>query len=703
MAEQPLETDDTIGALPHDMEEKFGPADVPAENTPTPRGGGNGPVVLRDRFALDTATPLPYFDSPSSKAYLAEDRRDLGRKLFVLICSPEIPTRVDSMRKQKTLDPSGRLDIIDWDVVFWPPLGQSTMAIIFTQPLGGRVMHRLARKETKITEYDVPRKLATPLTTILQKLADQDAPHRAIRPENMFFNDEEMTEIVIGENLTSPPGYDQPSIFEPIERAMSHPAGRGVGTSRDDIYAMGVTIGILVLGRNPVAKLKDADLIRARLEQGSYAVIFGNTRLPLPLLEPIRGMMNDDPAARWDFNEIWNWLDGQRTSSSKKLPLDKAEIPYTFLGKEYISPRSLAYHFAQKISDSVTAGKEVAFDTWLWRSLGNKAMSEAVKGVYHNAKFYSEGYQGSEDFISFNLCMILDPLGPIRYKNIAFMPDGYGPLLATEVLHNNNIPFATEILSYNIGQTWLANQHPPFPGTSDLQKSLEALKGYLAIKELGYGLERVLYEINTNLPCHSPLVLHDYVLLIDHLLPAMERSASTADTNQRPIDRHIAAFIAARFKEDIHSHLKALGSKARDTSIIGLLRMLAFLQSKLREQQLLGLSSWIGGLLGPAINSYHNRITRGDLEKKIPRLVRKGSLPELYDLVDNAERRKEDISGYAEAKDEWLTAEEEVQDIEGAGDARITKAERAGQQTAAVFSIVITLTVVTVLMIVQTW
>ena len=72
-------------------------------------------------------------------------------------------------------------------------------------------------------------------------------------------------------------------------------------------------------------------------------------------------------------------------------------------------------------------------------------------------------------------------------------------------------------------------------------------------------------------------------------------------------------------------------------------------------------------------------------------------------MVDNAERRKEDISGYAEAKDEWLAAEEEVQAIEGAGDARITKAERAGQQTAAVFSIVITLTVVTVLMIVQTW
>jgi hypothetical protein len=146
-----------------------------------------------------------------------------------------------------------------------------------------------------------------------------------------------------------------------------------------------------------------------------------------------------------------------------------------------------------------------------------------------------------------------------------------------------------------------------------------------------------------------------------------------------------------------------LGSKTRNTSIIGLLSLLAFLQWKLREQPLLGLSSWIGGLLGPAINSYHNRITRGDLEKEIPRLVRKGSLPELFDLVDNAKRRKEDISGYEEAKNEWLAAEEEIQDIEGAGDARITKAERAGQQTAAVFSIIITLSVVIGLMIVQPW
>ncbi|NQV99265.1 MAG: hypothetical protein HQ483_06180 [Rhodospirillales bacterium] len=703
MAEQPLETDEVAEELPPDMAEMFEPADAPIDNSPTQHSGAGGPVVLKDRYMLDTATPLPGFDSPSAKAYLAEDRRDLGLKLFALICSPEISTRIAAIRLQKDSDSAGRLDLIDWDVIYWPPLGQRTMVIIFVQPRGGRVLHRLARKEIRITEYDVPRKLAEPLANILQKIAVQEGPHRAIRPENIFFRDEDMTEIIIGENVSSPPGFDQPTIFEPVERAMADPAGRGIGSTRDDIFALGVTIGILVLGHNPVAKTKDEDLIKARLEQGSYAVIFGNSRVPLPLLEPLRGMLNDDPVARWDFNEISNWLTGQRTAPAKKRPIRKAENPYPFRGKEYLNARSLAQQFSQKIQDAAKTAGEETFETWLKRSLGDAGMAESVKGLIQAAKFHKDGYQGSDEYVTCQLCMLLDPMGPIRYKSVSFMPDGFGPMAASQMLHNDNGQLIGEILSYDMISAWLNNQSPPYPGTSELRANFISLKGFISIKEIGYGLERVLYEINPSLPCHSPLIAQDYVMQIEHMLPALNKAASNADTNQRPIDRHIAAFIATRFDQDIHPHLKALASDARDTSIVGLLSLYAFLQWKLREQQLLGLSSWVGGLLGPVINSYHNRITRGDIEKEIPRLVRKGSLPELFDLVDNAERRKDDRDGYTEARAEWLAAEEEVNDIEGAGDERITRAERAGQQAAAVISIVITLTMVPVLLILQTW
>jgi len=233
----------------------------------------------------------------------------------------------------------------------------------------------------------------------------------------------------------------------------------------------------------------------------------------------------------------------------------------------------------------------------------------------------------------------------------------------------------------------------------DAQKSYSTLRGMLAINEPGFGLERVVYESNPGLSCQSPLILKHNVVAVEHLLPAMEEAASSADTSGRPVDRHIAAFIAARFDQDIHPHLKALGSEKEDTSVIGMLSLLAFLQWKLRAPSMLALSSWIGGLLGPAINAYHNRRTREELEKEIPRMVRKGSMPEIFNLIDNAEQRREDGEGFRAGQEEWLAAEEEIRDIEGAGEERLTKAERSGQQAAATISIMLGLTVVSVLSI----
>ena len=167
------------------------------------------------------------------------------------------------------------------------------------------------------------------------------------------------------------------------------------------------------------------------------------------------------------------------------------------------------------------------------------------------------------------------------------------------------------------------------------------------------------------------------------------------------MDRHIAAFITAHFKEDIPPHLKALSSPAEESATIGMLSLLAFLQWKLRINTLFGLSSWVGGLLGPAINAYHSRITRREIEKEIPRLVRKGSLPELFDLIDNAENRRTDSDGYEAAATEYAAAEYEIRDIEGTGSERQTKAERTGKQSAAVLSIVLMFIVVSVLFIAE--
>lgn len=709
MAEQPLETEEAGAELPEGL---FPPDDLSDETEadedgilpPEPgaaESGRGGPVLLRERYLADPGGRIPELDQPSAKAYVVEDRRDLSTKLFALACTPGLPARVDVIQALREKEFTGLLPLVDWDVVHWPPLGQSTMLVIYERPLGGRVIDRLNRKDTRITEYDVPRKVAEPLLDGLHVLETEIGPHRAVRADNLYFLDEDMEEIVLGPNVTSPPGFDQPAIYEPIDRATCQPEGRGTGDIRDDIFALAVTIIQLVLGYNPVAKAKPDTLIHQRLENGSYNTLCGSTRIPLPLIEPIRSMLVDDASARWNYVEVNNWVTGQKTNPVKKLPAIKAEVPFRFRKREHTSFQTLAWHFTQHIQDAVRAVNSDDFANWIKRHPEGSGLLENIRGAIQMAKFHTDNHQGSDDFLIAKISSILDRSAPIRYKGVAFMPDGYGPMLAVHWSRKGDPQLAAQILQQDIMSLWFAGRERMTRPLVDAQKIFAHLRGLLNINDPGYGLERVVYTACPGFACQSPLIAKYNVLVIEQLLPAMEDAANSADMSKRPMDRHVAAFIASRFDQDIHPHLKALASPKEDTSIIGMLSLFAFLQWKLRSPSMLALSSWIGGLLGPAINSYHNRHTRDELEKEIPRLVRKGSLPELFNLIDDAEKRREDGDGFNTARAEWRAAEEEIRDIEGAGEERLSKAERSGQQAAATISIMLGLMVVSILLMME--
>ena len=704
MAETPLEAEEAGTVPPADSEPLMDVGSSPDPTSAPEKSGGSGPVLFRDHFLIDINQPLPELDSPSAKAYAVEDRRDLGSKLFGLICTPGLPTRIDAIRQLKNNFLPGILPMVEWDVVYWPPLGESSMVIVYKVPLGGRVIERLAKKHVKITEYDLPRRIVEPLTQGLQIFDDWRIPHRAIRPNNVFFLDEEMTEVVLGDCVTSPPGFDQPIIYEPLERAMASPGGRGRGNISDDIFALGATCVPIMLGYNPVATIKEEELIRSRLEHGSYTTLCGNARIPLQLMEPLHGMMQDDPKRRWDLNEISHWLSGEKGPSVKKISDLTANAPFTFKEHDHYKRRALARHFNQHPADAAKAIRDEEFRTWLRRDLEAAPLANAIKSLIDNANLHTDDYQGTDDYLVACVTMRMDPSAPICYKGVSFMLDGFGPLLAVEMLRKGDASAPLEAFSHGLHTNWFTNQSTPLPVVLDrLQRFLARLKNYLLIKDPGHGIERLLYESNESLPCQSTLVAEKYVIDAERLLPALDETANQVESGVQPMDHHIAAFIAARFDEDIDPHLKALASPKPDTSVIGMLSLLAFLQWKLKVGAVLGLSSWVGGLLGPAINTYHNRMTRRTIESEIPRLVRQGSLPELFDLIDNAEKRREDRDGFEAAKAEWVAMEEEIRDIEGSGEERLTKAERSGQQAAAIMSIVMSMIVVTFMFLVEVW
>jgi len=672
------------------------------EETPAPQQRApGGPVLLRDRYLIDPSSQIPELDTPSAKAYEVEDRRDLGRKLFALVCTPGLPTRTRIMTSLKGEELDGLMPLAEWDTVDWPLLEQRSMVVVYDRPKGGRILDAMKAGTFKVNEYDFPRSIMNPLVAGIKNIAALDQRHRAIRPDNVFFMDEAMQTVVLGDCATVPPGFDQPILFEPIDRSMAGRGGRGKGNLPDDVYALGITFVVLMLGYNPIGNISDEDMLAAKMEQGSYAAICGNARLPIPLLEPLRGMLNDTVEERWGLEELSGWLDGRKQPSPKQIPIVKSDFPYHFEGRDHYSPRTLARAFSRHREPAIKVIKDDALIGWLRKGVGDAGRADGIKAAVDTAVLHKDEPEGTDEYVIAKACMVLDPQAPIRYKGFSFMPDGYGPAMANEYLQRGNADLAIEILKLDLPLTWYTLQRSVFIGASVQQAEYIKLKGYLSIDDPGYGFERCLYEINPSMPCQSEFIALDYVFEIEELLPALDKASNHVDTHANPMDRHIAAFIAARFEEDIHPHLKALASPVQETSTIGMLSLLAFLQWKLRITTLFGLSSWVGGLLGPAINTYHSRSKRREIEREIPRLVRKGSLPELFDLIDNAENRRADSEGYQAAATEYAAAELEIRDIQGTGSERQTKAERTGKQSAAVLSIVLMFIVVSVMFIAE--
>jgi len=678
----------------------------PQENGAGDQAAGNsGPVLINDQFLVDVNTPISDLDMPSAKAYAVRDRRNQEIELFALIATPGLPTRMDVLGKLSNEQHTGLMAAIAWDVVFWPPINQHTIIIVYERPLGGSVAAAINSGTFKVNEYEIQDTFIEPIYKAIKELDLKEVNHREIRVENLFFMDKERKEVVLGDCVTCPPGFDQPVFYEPIERGMASPGGRGSGSISDDLYALGVTLVSLILGKNMMEYKTNEALFKEKIEQGTYSALCGKRKIPVTVIEPLRGVLCDEAIDRWGIEEMNLWMAGKRQTPMQRKPATKSETPYIFMEVEYRNAKSLAHAFTQNVKEAAKVIKEEELEIWLRRSLNNGDLADSIDATAQAAVFHENDFKGMDDYVVTKASILLDPEGPIRYKGLSFIPDGYGPALAVELLRRNSMQKATEVIRYSIPEIWYSAPTEKLrdEASMEFQSIFARLKTILQFEGPGFGIERCLYDLNSSLACQSPLIVEHGVINIEDLLPTLDAVADHTDKKLRPLDRHVTAFIAARFKERIEPHLSALAEPKDSSFMIGMLSLLAFLQWKLKGEPVYALTSWIGSLLGPAINTYFSRSTRHDIEKEMPRVVRQGSLPELFDLIDNAEKRRQDMFKYDEARFEYSTAETEIQEIETSKLATPEAAQEVGQKYASMTSIIITLIFITVMVIGEFW
>ncbi len=657
--------------------------------------------LLRNRYQINHEAHLPAFDTPSSGAYAVTDRRNPDRALFALLCQPRLPQRADTISRLRKAAPPGLLPIVDAGAIDWPLEKCRMTAIVYRRPAGGPLTDVFNGSATAVNEHEIPRRIIAPIVRGLRSLETIGLTHRAIRPDNLFFLDELRTDLVLGDCASSPCGYDQPVLFEPLERAMAMPAGRGEGRLSDDIYALGVTLAVLLCGLDAVDLGDDDTIIRAKLTAGSFHLLCENKRIPLAMVEPFRGLLADDPAQRWTLANAEAWLSGQRQHPPRKLPQARPAAPLTFAGNDYYDLRSLAFGLSGNPSEAAQTVRSGILESWLTQRCKRPDLAASVSDVLATTASRRDSVLGSDDYLVARITTLLDPAGPVRYRDFRFMPDGLGPAFAWAVLIKGDRQTPSEAMAFGLAE--LAARLPGSSASNLHKRQIDELTRLIQRRDLGSGIERCLYAANPGLACQSPLVVGAHVIEGDGLLLALEAAAGGHTGLDLPMDRHLAAFVASRYEDGVAKHIAKLDDADEWRRITAVLGLFAFLQRTHSIAALPGLAAWIGRSLETVVMTFQSRKTRDAIQRQIPRLIERGRLPELLDLLENRRKRDADHHGAAIAAAEYAAAERRIHDIETGEVDRRARSTVTGLRAAAWIGATIGFAVTTVSVLSRIW
>jgi eukaryotic-like serine/threonine-protein kinase len=524
-----------------------------------------------------------------------------------------------------------------------------------------------------------------PAARVLEALAARGLTHRGIRLDNVFQSAPGQS-VVLGPAWTAPPAMAQPVLFEPPYSAMCLPGGRGDGSIADDVYALGVLLLCLAMGRSPLEQHDERSIIQRKLELGSYASLVGDVRVPPIIGDLVRGMLAEDPEHRPAPALLLDPASARGRRLANRPPR-RAQRSMVLAGAEVWDARSLAFALAVEPDQGVHSLRSGMVEHWLRRILGDVQLAIRVEELVHHRSPDRTPVGGSDDAeLLMSAVALLDPLAPLCWRGVALWPDGIGPALAVA---QPKAPEVLDRLQEIVTRQEVANWAGLRPDRCDapmLRSDARRQQSWLRQLGKGVGASLLVYQLNPLMPCASPLLANHWVDRLADLLPALEDVAGNADRRQvEPVDMHIAAFIAARVEHRMQQELATeLGGS---TDCLAQIRILAQLQSRLGQRPLPALANWLASKAEPVVATWRNRDRRTAIEERLQGLAAAGYLAPMLQVLDDPSARNTDARQAQEAAAMVAAVEAELADIGSGAPGRAEAATRLGQEIAAGFGL----------------
>lgn len=608
---------------------------VPPTTSSTPSAQS---FLIKERFEILFSSPMPQHNTNDALAYKVTDRINPKRDLFALICSSETSPRLSNIPYLKSIENSHILKLVEHGIAVCPPHNNQVMALIYQVPNGPR-----------ITNFDnVPDLRKSPekfkqiffsLISALECLKSYNLTHRAIRLDNMYFKDETCSEIVLGDCLASFPGFHQPPAYETIESLMSDKEGRGDGNSSQDLYAIGVAVLSMLYRKELLQGLSIPEVLRLKLKKNSYSVLSAEDKMPNLYVSLFKGLLQDNIEDRWGFSQIYNFLEGKPNSFNISGSSEAPKKSITIGGEKYYTPAGAAIALQnnpQEAMDLINNGKLLE---WVRSGIEDEKLYTKLE------KFFKQGLSGIlPQIVICKTCILLNPHAPIRYDNVAAFPDGMAKAIFYALKKRGNLKAYIDIFSNDLIKTWYLEQtNTRSPGNA------AEFKIYINRQDYGYGIERIMYDIDADLPCSSPLFGDEFVISVPQILKSLDNTYAEKVVTTPPFDKNIIAYLRCKLGKKIDSILTEINSSKTTTQISGILHLYSYIQRKLGPTKLPNLGQWLINYAIPLVKSYHNIKYQKYLEHEIVRFAKEGSLIEIYNTLESDEAHNNDLRQYVQA------------------------------------------------------
>jgi hypothetical protein len=650
-------------------------------------GGGPGlpsglSVELGGRFKIFHSTPVPEMSSAHVRAYMAGDERDPIGQRVALVCGQELPARLEMAKNMKGVERPGVLRLYDMGLVDWPGSPAKRLAFIYDPPEGGPLWQGNGPRD----QWTAPELLSHFLLPLANALADyflRNVTHRGIRPTNLYWLDEKRTRLVLGPSFHVPADFDQPAVFESVERAMADPEARGPGKREDDMFALGMTLLAFAQGSIPGQALDPDEQLARRIDRGSFDGLADLNRITAQLMEPMRGLCNDWEANRWKLEHLKRFLDGKRQQITPTAhPVLRAAKGYHFAGREYKTPRDLAHGLGRRWEQAAAVLRNGEVAMWIRNTLGDQKLHDRLMSAVREPSgdpnpTYTDALTVARASI------VLDPMAPIRFRGHSVLVDGLGTALAVAMRKPGGGPIFADLIRSRVIGLW-AMLHKGAGGSGLPPPGfVEQIGKWIEDTAPGNGIECVLYELNPNQPCFSELAAGLWIFEPSHVLEALETAAGAG---RKPIDRHIAAFLAVHARAD-PAQIKALMNPEHVDLAGGMsiLRLLSDLQERFGPPLVPRLTAWCATLVREHVDKINHLPLRQSQIERLNKVSEEGNLKALLKLVDNEKMREVDHWGFDAAKEAYI-AGAEIVEIRNGANACAAAAMLAGKEAAALTS-----------------